>query len=217
MYLSLHAYIWHSKLCSDHICIVLSMLKPALKIFTDYWVTSIWLLKKSYFLTSYHRCLWTRPWFAPPHPTPFFLNIFFIFFLFIIVNNLLYTSQVKNNRNITTRCHFSINSLYIHVYGKQVSIENATDCRDISVIFDMTYIKGNEKKTNLGEKGERGRVRGTVRWIVRLKLRNYVAFSIDTDIFPLNLPNFKFFKIKRCHWPNFVFHYSGSEFCPSSI
>lgn len=106
--------------------------------------------KKSYFLTSYHRCLWTRPWFAPhppPHPL-FFLNIFFIFFLFIIVNNLLYTSQVKNNRNITTRCHFSINSLYIHVYGKQVSIENATDCRDISVIFDMTYIKGNEKKKN---------------------------------------------------------------------
>lgn len=79
-----------------------------------------------------------------------------------------------------------------------MSIENATDCRDISVIFDMTYIKGNEKKkTNLGEKGKRGRVRGTVRWIVRLKLRNYVAFSIDTDIFPLNLPNFKFFKIKK--------------------
>lgn len=122
--------------------------------------------KKSYFLTSYHRCLWTRPWFAPtPHPTPppFFLNIFFIFFSFIIVNNLLYTSQVKNNRNITTQCHFSINSLYIHVYGKQVSIENATNCRDISVIFYMTYIKGNEKKPNFGEKRKRGRVRGTVR------------------------------------------------------
>lgn len=45
-----------------------------------------------------------------------------------------------------------------------MSIENATDCRDISVIFDMTYIKGNEKKKkNLGEKGKRGRVRGTVR------------------------------------------------------
>lgn len=45
-----------------------------------------------------------------------------------------------------------------------MSIENATDCRDISVIFDMTYIKGNEKKiTNLGEKRKRGRVRGTVR------------------------------------------------------
>lgn len=29
-----------------------------------------------------------------------------------------------------------------------MSIENATDCRDISVIFDMTYIKGNEKKKN---------------------------------------------------------------------
>lgn len=97
-----------------------------------------------------------------------------------------------------------------------MSIENSTDCRDISVIFDMTYIKGNEKNNKFRGKKEEGE--GT--WYCKMNCQvkvTYVAFSIDTDIFPLNLPNFKFFKIKRCHWPNFVFHYSGSEFCPSSI
>lgn len=37
-----------------------------------------------------------------------------------------------------------------------MSIENATNCRDISVIFDMTYIKGNEKKNQISGKKGRG-------------------------------------------------------------
>lgn len=35
--------------------------------------------------------------------------------------------------------------------------------RDISVIFDMTYIKGNEKNNKFRGKKEEGEVRGTVR------------------------------------------------------